>query len=122
MNARTAHRSLRRVLPQVTPQEVAELLLREQKRKQAKAEQGRLLGQISDLLFRLDPEGIYLSGRGAYENEAGEIALELRHCRTASDVQALVERVFCEQFGPAEPGKYQGLATELRKEVTRPAF
>ena len=73
----------------------------------------KLFRQVARVLYDHDPEGIYLSGRGAYDNETGELCLELRHCRTASDVQALVARVFVDQFGPAEPGKYQRIAFEL---------
>jgi hypothetical protein len=104
--------ALKRVLP-ITRAELKELRERDAMRQFVRANHGEFLNEVAAVLYRHDPEGIYLGGVDEYESEAARIIPRLPVCRSMDDVW----RVVCEEFNASgftgAASKYQTSAAEL---------
>ena len=97
-----------------TDAEIEKIMAYDAMRQTVKAEHGQFFDQTSALLYRLDPEGIYLGGKDEYESEVTTILPRLKECHSQADVSRVVQEEFAISFGTVRPeGHYARIAAEL---------
>jgi len=114
----TLKQAMRRIFadfPELTTdEEIRKIMAHTAMKQTVKAEHGKLFDEVAALLYRHDPEGIYLGGKDEYENEVSTILPCLRDCHSEVDVCKVVQEEFRRWFGNIRPeGDYAKIATEL---------
>jgi hypothetical protein len=118
MKTHNIYRRLRRVLPELTLPQFADMLSHDILKVSIRLSQPKLFHQVTRILYKHDPEGIYLGGADEYDNEAARIIVNLGTCKGVGSIKKLVTKTFEDSFGYAsEPEKFNDVAMDIARVI-----
>ena len=108
----------RRIFPDLTMPQFAEMIANDVLKKSISLSQPMLFRRVAGILYKHDPEGIYLGGADEYHSEAARIVANLGTCKGVGGIKKLVAKVFEDSFGYAgKPDRFNGVAMDIAKVI-----